>query len=89
MVGFTAGIPKLPLNLPLLKGCEIVGVFWGEFTARNPALHAANVAALMTLYLDGKIKPAVTERFPAGARRRSDREIRLALGARQDSRYGS
>jgi NADPH:quinone reductase len=64
VVGFTAGIPKLPLNLALLKGCEIVGVFWGEFTQRNRALHAANVAALMALYLDGKIKPAVTERFP-------------------------
>jgi NADPH2:quinone reductase len=64
VVGFTAGIPKLPLNLALLKGCEIVGVFWGEFTRRSPAVHAANVAALMALYLDGKIKPAVTERFP-------------------------
>ncbi|HXI48044.1 MAG TPA: NADPH:quinone oxidoreductase family protein [Steroidobacteraceae bacterium] len=64
VVGFTAGIPKLPLNLALLKGCEIVGVFWGEFTQRSPAVHAANVAALMALYLDGKIKPAVTERFP-------------------------
>ena len=64
VVGFPAGIPKLPLNLPLLKSCQIVGVFWGEFTTRFPALHAANVAALMTLYLDGRIKPAVTERFP-------------------------
>jgi len=64
VVGFPAGIPKLPLNLPLLKSCQIVGVFWGEFTARYPAMHAANVAALMTMYLDGRIKPAVTERFP-------------------------
>jgi NADPH2:quinone reductase len=64
VVGFTAGIPKLPLNLALLKGCQIVGVFWGEFTNRFPAVHAANVAALMALYLDGKIKPAVTERYP-------------------------
>jgi len=64
VVGFTAGIPKLPLNLALLKGCEIVGVFWGEFTQRLPKVHATNVAALMALYLDGKIKPAVTERFP-------------------------
>jgi len=64
VVGFTAGIPKLPLNLALLKGCEIVGVFWGEFTQRSPAVHAANVAALMALYLSGKIRPAVTERFP-------------------------
>jgi len=64
VVGFTAGIPKLPLNLALLKGCAIVGVFWGEFTNRFPKVHAANVAELMALYLSGKIKPAVTERFP-------------------------
>jgi NADPH:quinone reductase len=64
VVGFTAGIPKLPLNLTLLKSCQVVGVFWGEFAARYPAQHAANVAALMALYLDGRIKPAVTERFP-------------------------
>jgi NADPH2:quinone reductase len=64
VVGFPAGIAKLPLNLPLLKGCQIVGVFWGEFTVRYPALHAANVAELMSLYLEGRIKPAVTERFP-------------------------
>jgi NADPH:quinone reductase len=63
VVGFTAGIPKLPLNLPLLKSCQIVGVFWGEFTTRYPAQHAANVEALMALYRDGSIKPAVTERF--------------------------
>jgi NADPH:quinone reductase len=63
VVGFPAGIPKLPLNLPLLKSCQIVGVFWGEFTTRYPAEHAANVEALMALYRDGRIKPAVTERF--------------------------
>ena len=77
VVGFTAGIPKLPLNLPLLKSCQIVGVFWGEFTARFPALHAANVAALMALYLEGRIKPAVTERFP------------LARGAEAIARLGA
>jgi NADPH:quinone reductase-like Zn-dependent oxidoreductase len=64
VVGFTAGIPKLPLNLTLLKSCQVVGVFWGEFTARYPEQHAANVAALMTLYLEGRIKPAITERYP-------------------------
>jgi len=48
VIGFTAGIPKLPMNLPLLKGCQIVGVFWGEWTTRYPALHAANVAALFS-----------------------------------------
>ncbi len=63
VIGFPAGIPKLPLNLPLLKGASVVGVFWGEFTHRFPTLHAANVGALMALYLSGTIKPAVTERF--------------------------
>jgi NADPH:quinone reductase len=63
VVGFTAGIPKLPLNLTLLKSCQIIGVFWGEFAAREPRQHAANVAALMALYLEGRIKPAVTDRF--------------------------
>jgi NADPH2:quinone reductase len=64
VVGFTAGIPKLPLNLTLLKSCQIIGVYWGEFTQRFSAQHASNVAALMALYLEGRIKPAVTERFP-------------------------
>jgi NADPH2:quinone reductase len=63
VVGFPAGIPKLPLNLPLLKSCQVVGVFWGEFTRRFPAAHVANVAALMQLYVEGRIKPAVTERY--------------------------
>jgi NADPH2:quinone reductase len=79
VVGFPAGIPKLPLNLPLLKSCQIVGVFWGDFTMRFPALHAANVAALMTLYLEGRIKPAVTERFPLAR----GAEAIARLGARQ------
>jgi NADPH2:quinone reductase len=64
IVGFPAGIAKLPMNLPLLKSCQIVGVFWGDFTARFPALHAANVEALLALYVAGRIRPAVTERFP-------------------------
>ena len=64
VIGFPAGIPKLPLNLPLLKSCQVIGVFWGDFTARFPAQYASNVAALMELYLEGRIRPAVTERFP-------------------------
>ena len=64
MVGFPAGIAKLPLNLPLLKSCQVVGVFWGDFTARFPAQHAANVEELLALYRTGRIRPAVTERFP-------------------------
>ena len=65
------------LNLALLKSCQIIGVFWGEFTSRCSAAHAANVAALMSLYLDGRIKPAVTERFP------------LARGAEAIARLGA
>jgi len=79
VVGFPAGIPKLPLNLPLLKSCQIVGVFWGDFTARHPKLHAANVAALMALYQDGRIKPAITERYPLAR----GAEAIARLGARQ------
>jgi len=64
VVGFTAGIPKLPLNLTLLKGCQVIGVFWGEFARRSPEAHRSNVQALMALYDEGRIKPAVTARFP-------------------------
>jgi NADPH2:quinone reductase len=64
VVGFPAGIPKLPLNLALLKGCDILGVFWGDFVRRNPAHHQENLKELMALYTAGKIKPYVSERFP-------------------------
>jgi NADPH2:quinone reductase len=64
VVGFPAGIPKLPLNLTLLKSCQVVGVFWGAFTRRDPKANAANLAELMQLYDQGKIRPVVSERFP-------------------------
>lgn len=64
VIGFPAGIPKIPLNLTLLKSCQIVGVFWGAFTARNPAENAENVKELMDLYAAGKIKPHVSAVFP-------------------------
>jgi NADPH2:quinone reductase len=64
VVGFPAGIPKIPLNLPLLKNCQIVGVFWGDSVARRPAEHAHNVKELLELYSQGRIRPMVTERFP-------------------------
>ncbi|MFN9711768.1 MAG: NADPH:quinone oxidoreductase family protein, partial [Alphaproteobacteria bacterium] len=64
VVGFAAGeIPKIPLNLALLKGCEIVGVFWGAWVTKNPERHQVSVAELMQMYADGKIKPYVSERF--------------------------
>jgi len=64
VVGFAAGeIPKIPLNLALLKGCDIVGVFWGAWVGKNPKKHQESVAELMQMYVDGKIKPHVSERF--------------------------
>ena len=65
VIGFAAGdIPKIPLNLALLKGCDIVGVFWGNWTARNPGLFQQSIQELIELYAQGKIKPYVSERFP-------------------------
>lgn len=65
IVGFAAGeIPKIPANLTLLKGCSVVGVFWGAFTAKEPKEHIQNVKELMQLFADGKINPRVSEVFP-------------------------
>lgn len=63
VVGFPAGIPSIPLNLTLLKGCDIVGVFWGRFVASEPKANAENVRELLEMYAAGKIKPYVSERF--------------------------
>lgn len=64
VVGFAAGeIPKIPLNLTLLKSCDIVGVFWGTWVAKNPKKHEASVAELLQMYAEGKIKPHVSETF--------------------------
>ncbi|MCB1342560.1 MAG: NADPH:quinone oxidoreductase family protein [Pseudooceanicola sp.] len=64
VVGFPAGIPSIPLNLTLLKGCQIVGVFWGDSTRRDPKGHAKNVAELFEMYAKGQIKPRISARFP-------------------------
>jgi NADPH2:quinone reductase len=64
VVGFPSGIPKIPLNLTLLKSCDIIGVFWGAAVARDPAGHAQNLRELMDLYAARKIRPYVSERFP-------------------------
>ena len=63
VVGFPAGIPKLPLNLPLLKSCDVCGVFWGAFAARDPQANAAHVDTLFRLWREGRIAPRVTETF--------------------------
>jgi NADPH2:quinone reductase len=65
VVGFAAGsIPSLPLNLALLKGAAIVGVFWGEFTRREPKAFAAGMAQLVQWYGQGKVKPAIDRTLP-------------------------
>ena len=65
VIGFAAGpIPKIPLNLTLLKGCSIVGVFWGRFTGEEPEVNLKNIEQLWELFEAGKIKPVVTDSFP-------------------------
>jgi NADPH2:quinone reductase len=65
VVGFAAGdIPRLPLNLPLLKGCAIVGVFWGDYTRREPDRFAARVRQLGEWHEAGKLRPHVSATFP-------------------------
>jgi NADPH:quinone reductase len=64
VVGFPAGIPKLPLNLTLLKSCDVCGVFWGAFAARDPKANAAHVQTLFRLWSEGRIAPKVTRTWP-------------------------
>ncbi|MFO1381879.1 MAG: NADPH:quinone oxidoreductase family protein [Chitinivorax sp.] len=65
VVGFAAGdIPKIPLNLALLKGCSIVGVFWGEFAMRQKQDNQANMMQLFGWLMEGKIKPHISRVYP-------------------------
>ena len=65
VVGFAAGeIPKIPLNLALLKGCSIVGVFWGSFMRKEPATSARNHAQLMSWLDAGILKPLISAVYP-------------------------
>ena len=64
VIGFASGpIPKLPLNLPLLKGAAAVGVFWGSWTKREPEAHKQNMAELFDLFTEGAIQPHVSSRY--------------------------
>ncbi|WP_338502883.1 NADPH:quinone oxidoreductase family protein [Sphingomonas kaistensis] len=64
VVGFPAGIPRLPLNLTLLKSCNVCGVFWGAFAARDPKANQAHVGELFALWDAGKISPRVSATYP-------------------------
>ena len=85
VIGFPAGIPKLPLNLTLLKSCDVRGVFWGAFAARDPKANAAHVQTLFRLWEEGKIAPKVSRTWPLAAGRRGDRPHGRAQGGRASS----
>jgi NADPH2:quinone reductase len=75
VIGFAAGeIPKIPLNLTLLKSCDVLGVFWGAFTARNPKRNQEHLAEIAQWVAEGKIKPYISARFPLA---RAGEAIRL------------
>jgi NADPH:quinone reductase-like Zn-dependent oxidoreductase len=64
VVGFPAGIPRLPLNLTLLKSCDVCGVFWGAFAARDPKRNSAHVEQLFRWWGEGKIAPKISATYP-------------------------
>ncbi|MBA2280459.1 MAG: NADPH:quinone oxidoreductase family protein [Acidimicrobiia bacterium] len=83
VIGFAAGdIPRIPLNLPLLRGCDVVGVFWGAFVGREPDRHRANVGQLLEWWRDGKLRPHVSATYPLERAAEAIRELadRKALG---------
>ncbi|HEX4903191.1 MAG TPA: NADPH:quinone oxidoreductase family protein [Acidimicrobiales bacterium] len=83
VIGFAAGhIPRIPVNLTLLKGCSVVGVFWGAFTARDPERHRRNIAQLLEWLAEGKLRPHVSATYPLeqAAAAITDLEQRRALG---------
>ena len=64
VVGFTAGIPKIPTNLVLLKVCQIVGVDWRDFSEQQPQRNASNVTELVRMWQAGLLRPVVSRTFP-------------------------
>ncbi|MCK9490399.1 MAG: NADPH:quinone oxidoreductase family protein [Xanthomonadales bacterium] len=80
VVGFTAGIPRMPLNLALLKRCRIIGVDWRAFVNEEPEANARNVDALLSLWAQRRVRPQVTEVFdmasaPEAIRRMESRSV--------------
>lgn len=76
VIGFAAGdIPKIPLNLPLLKGCDIVGVHWGGLTEREPDTQAANMAQIVRWCADGKLSAHVHAVYPLADTAQALRDI--------------
>jgi NADPH:quinone reductase len=82
VVGFPAGIPRLPLNLTLLKSCDVCGVFWGAFAARDPKANGRHIATLFRLWSEGRIAPRVSRTWPLakGGEAIAHMAARLAVG---------
>jgi len=82
VVGFPSGIPSIPLNLPLLKGCQIAGVFWGSFCERQPVENTQNVHELYELFKAKKIRPYVSARYPLAESSQAIKDLseRRAMG---------
>lgn len=76
VIGFPAGIPRIPMNLVLLKQCQIVGVLYGGFAAANPAADRANCDEVLRLYQAGALRPLVSRRFPADEARSAIDELK-------------
>ena len=76
VIGFAAGdIPRIPLNLTLLRGCSIVGVFWGSFVQRQPEDHRRNVTELMEWWREGRFTPYVSAAYPLGRAAEALRDV--------------
>lgn len=76
VIGFAAGdIPKMPLNLPLLKTASLVGAFWGAFIQRDPGRTREHMTELFELYTAGKVRPPVTHRYPLGQAGQALRDV--------------
>jgi NADPH:quinone reductase len=82
VIGFPAGIPRLPLNLTLLKSCDVRGVFWGAFAARDPKANAEHIRTLFRLWEEGRIAPRVSRTWPLaqGAEAIAHMAARQAVG---------
>lgn len=83
VIGFAAGdIPRIPLNLALLRGCSIVGVFWGSFVYREPERHRANVEEMVGWWRQGKLRPHTSASYPLDRAAEALRDLseRRAMG---------
>ena len=76
VVGFTSGdIPRIPMNLPLLKGCSLVGVAWDTYSRRNPEGGQKNISEMIGWIREGKLRPAVTAKYPLAEAARALEEV--------------